>query len=727
MSLSMSVFSGVKKRLASLLSVEPDDINEKDNLFQLGIDSMQMMTLLNELKSENIHIRLRDLYQEPSLLGLRHLIKKAASDKKQSTENSDKDIDAQSIAPWPTMSAGKDFPLTPVQHAYYVGRSSEQVLGGVGCHLYQEFDGEGLDPHRLDSAIMQLIQRHPMLNVSFSADGKQAWQSDILWQGITLHDFSQQDFQQQQKNLLALRDTLSHRVLNVEAGQCFDVQLVQLAQRRHRLIVDIDLLVMDAASFSLFFTELSALIQGQHLPSVIEQYDFCSYLAQAEKEQVQDKIIAQQYWSKKIDTLPPAPALPLVIEPSKNVKPVFVRRRQVYSNVQWNQLKQLAAEHQLTPTMALATVFAVVLSRWSGQEKLLLNLTLFDCLPLHKHIDRMLADFTNVVLLDACLDQRSLIESMRALQSEFADVYEHRSLSGVEVLRQLRKQASHPYGAPVVFTSNLGRSLYGDNTEEALGQLGWGISQTPQVWIDFVAYEHCDQLYLQWDSNKALFPEGLLDAMFDAFNALVLTLSDNRQAWSDPIPSALPVTEQAVRKKINHHVTVPVSDNLLHELIMAQAQQSPDSDALIDGDQCLSYGVLIEKAQRLAATLIAKNMQAGERVAISMDKGAGQIIAALGILFAGGVYVPVPPNQPDARRQKIYSSASIRQVIVCDQSLQSYSWPEGVDYFSWQQAQSRQPLSNSLDEESKALSQLKVLGHQHRRSPDDEAYIIYTS
>ena len=50
--------------------------------------------------------------------------------------------------------------------------------------------------------------------------------------------------------------------------------------------------------------------------------------------------------------------------------------------------------------MVLATCLGAVLSRWSSQERLLLNLTLFDRLPLHKSVDKIIADFTNILLID---------------------------------------------------------------------------------------------------------------------------------------------------------------------------------------------------------------------------------------------------------------------------------------------------------------------------------------
>ena len=47
--------------------------------------------------------------------------------------------------------------------------------------------------------------------------------------------------------------------------------------------------------------------------------------------------------------------------------------------------------------------------------------------------------------------------------------------------------APHPYGCPVVFTSHINQPLIDKNIESVLGSIGWGISQTPQVWLDHMA------------------------------------------------------------------------------------------------------------------------------------------------------------------------------------------------------------------------------------------------
>ena len=90
------------------------------------------------------------------------------------------------------MSEGT-FPLTPVQHAYLTGRMPGQTLGGVGCHLYQEFAGHYLTAPKLEQAITILLQRHPMLHIAFRADGQQVWLPQPYWNGVTVHDLRQTD------------------------------------------------------------------------------------------------------------------------------------------------------------------------------------------------------------------------------------------------------------------------------------------------------------------------------------------------------------------------------------------------------------------------------------------------------------------------------------------------------------------------------------------------------
>ncbi|MGU7807925.1 hypothetical protein ACV2Y2_27150, partial [Escherichia coli] len=103
-------------------------------------------------------------------------------------------------------------------------------------------------------------------------------------------------------------------------------------------------------------------------------------------------------------TLPPAPVLPLACEPATLCEVRNTRRRMIVPATRWHAFSNRAGEYGVTPTMALATCFSAVLARWGGLTRLLLNITLFDRQPLHPAVGAMLADFTNILLLDTACD-----------------------------------------------------------------------------------------------------------------------------------------------------------------------------------------------------------------------------------------------------------------------------------------------------------------------------------
>lgn len=472
------------------------------------------MRWLHWFRKNGYRLTLRELYAAPTLAAWNQLMLS------RSPENAEEET-LPDESSWPNMTESTPFPLTPVQHAYLTGRMPGQTLGGVGCHLYQEFEGHCLTALQLEQAITTLLQRHPMLHIAFRPDGQQVWLPQPYWNGVTVHDLRHNDAESRQAYLEVLRQRLSHRLLRVEIGETFDFQLTLLPDNRHRLHVNIDLLIMDASSFTLFFDELNALLAGESLSAIDTRYDFRSYLLHQQKINQPLRDNARAYWLAKASTLPPAPVLPLACEPATLREVRNTRRRMIVPATRWHAFSNRAGEYGVTPTMALATCFSAVLARWGGLTRLLLNITLFDRQPLHPAVGAMLADFTNILLLDTACDGDTVSNLARKNQLTFTEDWEHRHWSGIELLRELKRQQRYPHGAPVVFTSNLGRSLYSSRAESPLGEPEWGISQTPQVWLDHQVMESDGELMFSWYCMDNVLEPGAAEAMFNDYCAIL--------------------------------------------------------------------------------------------------------------------------------------------------------------------------------------------------------------
>ncbi|WP_409181026.1 amino acid adenylation domain-containing protein [Amycolatopsis sp. VS8301801F10] len=94
---------------------------------------------------------------------------------------------------------------------------------------------------------------------------------------------------------------------------------------------------------------------------------------------------------------------------------------------------------------------------------------------------------------------------------------------------------------------------------------------------------------------------------------------------------------------------VPLPDLCVHELFAQHAAAAPDAVAVRYGDERLSYGELDRLANRFAHSLRAQGIGPETPVALCMERGTTLLVAMLGILKAGGYYVPLDPAYPPER------------------------------------------------------------------------------
>jgi amino acid adenylation domain-containing protein len=168
-------------------------------------------------------------------------------------------------------------------------------------------------------------------------------------------------------------------------------------------------------------------------------------------------------------------------------------------------------------------------------------------------------------------------------------------------------------------------------------------------------------LEVNWDSVDDLFPDGVVDAMFAAYRRLLdwLCTSD----WSGPAPDLLPAAQREVRAEANATAgALPAA--ALHEAFFAWAAREPGRPAVLGSDdRPRTYGELAGQALRIAGALAADGLAPGEPVAVTLPRGPDQIAAVLGVLAAGGSYVPIGADQPPARRQRIRERAGVRLTV----------------------------------------------------------------
>ncbi|MEV6520995.1 amino acid adenylation domain-containing protein [Longispora sp. NPDC051575] len=618
-------------------------------------------------------------------------------------------------------TADDSFPLTEIQYAYWVGRGPNFVLGNVAPHAYFELDGKRLDPDLLTDAWRRLVQRHDMLRAVVGDDGRQRVLADVPPYEIACVDLRDAEPSEVDDALAGIRAELSHHVYPATTWPLFGLRLTRLPDH-DRLHISLDLLMVDLASVAVLFHEWALLCQ--HPETVLPPIDtsFREYVEALEEAHTGPRYLkALEYWQGRADTLAPPPDLPLARSPASVRKPVFTHREYRLRPDLWQVFADRARDRGLTPTAVLATAFGEVLATWSGTERFTLNLTLFNRLPLvltddgnghrmaHPHLRSVVGDFTSICLLE--LDTGGGVgfaDKVGRTQRQLQQDLRHRYASALHTLRERRRRGLQTgfETVPVVFTSGLGTVADLSGPREYFGDIGYRVSQTPQVWLDHQVVDVTGTLELSWDAIEELFPAGMLDDMFGAYTALVERLATDADAWDTDVVLPLPAEQETARRLAND-TAGPLPAGLLHEPFLAQVPLRPDQPAVISAAGTLTYAELAERSGALAGALGATGTDA--LVGVVADKGADQVVAAYGILRAGGAYLPVAANLPTLRQRQLLTDGRAA-AIVSGATARPQRWPDGV---------------RRLD--LAALPPGAPVADAGPARPDDLAYVIYTS
>jgi len=154
----------------------------------------------------------------------------------------------------------------------------------------------------------------------------------------------------------------------------------------------------------------------------------------------------------------------------------------------------------------------------------------------------------------------------------------------------------------------------------------------------------------------------------------------------------------------------------VQELIEAQVAARPTATAVICDQQnifgvtSLTFGELNEKVNQVAHALRARGVRPGDIVALMVERSFAMIIGVLGIIKAGGAYLPVPPDNPADRIDYMLKDGGVKLLLMHTRTAGRYAFP-GL----------------TLDLDDPQLYSGPATNPENVNRPDDLAYVIYTS
>lgn len=504
-----------------------------DNFFDHGGHSLLALDLVAELRADlGVEISIPVLNKAPTVAGLSRIVQQyllsgsaAQLPKTERVLGPVKADIANRFAP---------FPLTEMQQALWVGRTTGVEMGGLGCVGYFEWDCPDVSPDKLELAWQTLIDRHEMLRTVFRSDGSQCTLTDLPKYKIENYDLRDLDMETTEARIDTLRDEMSQLVLPADQWPLFRIGACQLNDGRTRLMMSIDLLILDAWSyFHILVPELAKILDkesGDLPPLECTFRDYLSLLTD-ELESTSAFERARTYWLNRLDSLPEGPALPMRLGNSPNRPIRFETMAKRLPHGRWSQLKGAIFGRSMTPTAVLIAAFAELLRAYGAENRFTLNLPIFAREPAHRDVVGIVGDFTTTLLLAVEKYDGTFFERAASLQEQLWEDLEHRQFNGIRVIREQIRTGKRRVGAamPVVVTSLLDQPSRNDLP--SLGREVLVLSQTPQVLLDLQLRETDGDLLVSWAYLDGLLSTETITAMFQDYFRIIEELVDDPEAW----------------------------------------------------------------------------------------------------------------------------------------------------------------------------------------------------
>ena len=570
------------------------------------------------------------------------------------------------------------FPLTDIQAAYLVGRNHDYELGGVGCHAYVELTMPVMDNKRLEDAWHKVISRHDMLRAIVSPKGYQQVLQAVVLPLLSFQDLRGADEGAAQAAIEQVRRLLADKQYVPDKWPLYELFLTT-TNNNSILHISLDMLIADFVSISVVLKELDHYYYHPEQPLAEPEVTFRDMILfeksdETRKFKKNQKDRARHYWLKRIDQLPEGPRLPVLKELHGGAEVTFERHYFVLEKRLWSALRQQAKQNKITPSGAVLAAFGEVIGLWSDESNFCITITVLNRPETNHELTHIVGDFTSVTVLEVNTAGKSTFVARAAsLQHQLWNDLEHNLYSGVEVLREMNRRRNKNVIIPVVYTSTIGAddddTIPGEYMTNA--KVTYGITQTPQVWLDCQVAEHNGELHLNWDVRSGIFPNGMINEVFTVLKKLLTKMAEAESCWSEHKPVDL------AKKSF-------LPPRFLLESIQKVSWQSPDTVALFNSEQQVSYQELSDYIALLQQALRKKGCQQGDVVAVCLEKGVWQAAAMLGILLAGYTYLPVEePHCLSNIEDSVLNKRKIPHFLTEHKCMAQYPLPKDsilVDY-----------------------------------------------
>jgi amino acid adenylation domain-containing protein len=698
---------------AEVLGIDAARIDLRDSFFELGGHSLLATRLISRVREAfGVELPVKAVFDAPTVAGL------AARAEEELARGLG--LAAPPLVPLP-LESRRDLPLSFAQERLWFLDQLEPGSSSYNVPFALQLAGMA-DVGRLAASLGAVVRRHEALRTTFSSSGQAATEGPVQviaperGLDLPLVDLAALPDPLREATALSLARAEAARPFDLGRGPLLCALLFRARRDRHLLLLNLHHIVSDGWSMGVLVRELGeiygALAAGRPpaLPPLPIQYaDFAVW----QRRWLRGEVLARQlaWWRERLA------GAPEVIElPADHPRPAVASLRGASLAVELGlgaAVGELGRERGATTFMVLLAAFEALLSRLSGQERVVVGSPVAN--RTHAEVEGLIGFFVNTLVLPANLAADPTFASLLGqLRETTLGAYAHQDLPFEKLVEALAPERSLAYSplfqvmltfqnAPLPTLSLPGLTAepaaLGGKTEKFDLSLTL-MTQGENTLVGSLSY------------SVDLFERTTAERLVGWFSVLLAgALGEPERRVSE-----LPLLAAAEREQLqawSAGADLLPEISCLHELVAAQAARTPAAEALVAGDERLTYAELAARAGRLAAVLRGLGVGPEERVGVCLERGPALVVALLAVLEAGGAYVPLDPTYPEERLGLMLGDSGARVLLTQENLIDRLPAPAA-----------RVVL---LDAAGGTLNRWETRPAGPAPETDNLAYLIYTS
>ncbi len=531
-----------------------------------------------------------------------------------------------------------------------------------GMRAYNEGDAvrlQGpLDLRILEEALNAVVARHEILRTLIQVVGDRLVQ--VIHESWPIHftiiDLSSMGLDERASEVERLLIAEFQRPFDLAVEPGFRAVVLRLSLEEHVVILTLHHIVCDGWSLGLLFRELEVIYQALSRgephdlePLRIQYGDYAVW----QRRQFEEGAFAKEltFWKNYLTGAPPAIELPI-----KGPRPEvfsYAGEKRIYplGRGLTESLHGFSRGEQVSLFMVLTAAVNVLLSRYSGQEDIVLGIPIANRdRPELSNLFGFLIDFQ--ALRTDLSGNPTFRELLQRVQQGILDVNAHRAVPFNKVVEALHPQRNLTR-SPIFQTMLVWKDravqmqfldLAGLTSSHVLAH-----PRASKFDLTLFLTDVGDDLWLEVEYCTDLFPADSIEQMAEGFQTLLAAIVVNPDV---PIGN-LPLLSAARRRQLltewnNTWADYP-REACIHELFEAQARRTPNQVAVVCEGRQLTYHELNRRADQLAQHLHTLGVNPDVLVAIHLERSLEMIVGLLAILKAGVAYLPLDPLYPPNR------------------------------------------------------------------------------